>query len=75
LLDDAKVQLGRILEETKNSSCISLIGMPLGIDNQLLTAPLQYKKEEYLVLFQRHMFPTTVSFTSKGGFLPAEETL
>jgi len=46
--------------------------MPLGIDNQLFNCAVAIQKEEYLVLFQRHMFPTTVSFTSKGGFLPAE---
>jgi len=72
LLDDAKVQLGRILEETKNSSCISLIGMPLGIDNQLFNCAVAIQKGRILGVVPKTYVPNYSEFYEQRWFSSAE---
>jgi len=75
LLDDAKVQLGRILEETKNSSCISLIGMPLGIDNQLFNCAVAIQKGRILGVVPKTYVPNYSEFYEQRWFSSGRNAL
>jgi len=75
LLEDAKVQLRRILEETKNSSCVSLIGIPLSIDNQLFNCAVVIQKGRILGVVPKTYVPNYSEFYEQRWFASGKNAL
>ncbi|GAE88898.1 NAD synthetase [Acetivibrio straminisolvens JCM 21531] len=75
LLTDVKEQLGRILEETKNSSCVSLLGMPLSIDNQLFNCAVAIQKGKILGVVPKTYVPNYSEFYEQRWFASGRNAL
>lgn len=68
LLKDAQTQLGRILAETKNTSTVSLVGMPLSIDNQLFNCAVVIQKGKILGVVPKTYVPNYSEFYEERWF-------
>ena len=81
LLNDALKGLKKIIEETKDSKIISIIGIPLKCDNQLFNVAVVINKGKILgivpktyipnynelELFLKHIFQIIMNFMKKDG--------
>lgn len=75
LLGDALVQLGRVLEETKDTSYVSLIGMPLSIDNQLFNCAVAIQKGRILGVVPKTYIPIYGEFYEQRWFASGKNAL
>lgn len=68
LLEDARTQLGRILSSTKDTGVVSLLGMPLSIDNQLLNCAIAIQKGRILGVVPKTFVPNYNGFCEQRWF-------
>ena len=68
LLDEAEKALGIILEDTKDLDIISIIGMPLRCNNQLLNTAIVIEKGNILGIVPKSYIPNYSEFYEKRWF-------
>ena len=68
LLDEGKKALGIILEDTKDLDIISIIGMPLRCNNQLLNTAIVIEKGNILGIVPKSYIPNYSEFYEKRWF-------
>lgn len=68
LIESAKNALKQILEETKNLSIISILGMPIKFENQLFNTAVVIQKGEILGIVPKTFIPNYAEFYEKRWF-------
>jgi len=68
LLEDARTQLGRILNATKKTGVVALLGMPLGIDNQLFNCAVAIQRGRILGVVPKTFVPNYNEFYEQRWF-------
>ena len=68
LLDEAEKALGIILEDTKDLDIISIIGMPIRCNNQLLNTAIVIEKGNILGIVPKSYIPNYSEFYEKRWF-------
>lgn len=68
LLKDAQSQLGRILDETRGNSIVSIVGMPLSADNQLYNCAVVLQSGSILGVIPKTYVPNYSEFYEQRWF-------